>query len=591
MKSTILYLFILFITIPLFAQDQKCECYSKSGITEKIGIGGYGMFKDYTDPDERQYHWYAAYFPSEELCYPRDNYWWQEVQTKIADAVEFHPVYYAAKKQMPEMYREKPMVANQADIRQSDIDRVIKTAADQGATLLIIDVDLASFARPLQRCADIKEEDTNSTSQEISDTSKSTSSSYSSSTSSKKESKKVMTREEYEKSRLNISNYKFSQRVKELEIRGYSSGQAQVMADYERDNRNNKVIVEELGNALGGVLADIFDGSNKRINNAMNERWGDQEFEKQGKALNQINKDDIAEIRKKYASKNIPDEPDDIKQFIMEYYLLFGNRSYYSYGAIVQQRITDIYFEGDKLRLDFEIKTEQGIDDNNHLGGYSSRNHVTIKGQHLMNIKLDKKILGSAIKPTIHHERFNADKAKVYNILSFMENYPNIRANWNSYDIKPGIYSLLSQLEKPDYRLIDMFDKFVEVTDNREITVDDLQFDQYLKNELPRLDRVRNKDSERIEPVICKYLSTDKKTIALMYVLDDRYIYLTFPISNFEGTEWLTNNDYKTQWTNAPLSYYSSTHKGKNEKIDYKKNTINQHIRLFMVLVENRDMM
>tara|TARA_R110001592_G_scaffold26738_1_gene99810 strand:+ start:846 stop:3311 length:2466 start_codon:yes stop_codon:yes gene_type:complete len=542
----------MILTYSASSQETKCECYSKSGVQGKTGIGGWTSVTGVNEQGQKKiYGFYAAYFPSQELCIPRDNIWWQKVTASILDAVASNAKLIQSQKSTSEDARwtkKSISIAGGAFITQNDIDR-LRQNVDY---VIEVNASLSSFASPLKKCSEISEEKSKGTQNSTSDSSNSKS--------SEKESKKVISKEEYDKYRVNISNHKFVKRINELELKGYSSGQAQVMADYERDNRNNEAIVNDVGNALGSVLADLFSKGSKRVNDKFDEWSGDNDFKKETKKINDINIELVNDINKKYFSRNIPDDRDEIKQFIMEYHLLMGNRTYAHDGAIVEQKVNNIFFEGDKLKYDFQLKVVNGIDDNNHLGGYSKRSYYTLKGTMENNIAADLQVVEMNL--TIDHKDFKKEGIQIGSLISLYENMPRFQNKYYSYGINSSNLSILTLMQKPSHNLTKMFDKLEYKREKYEVNIDKDIFESDLKKDILNLERLTNKNIEKIEPVLIELIYIEKMTgfnIKLVYISDGKFFSLSVPINNINGIDWLKDKSYQNKKTNATsAAFYSN---------------------------------
>jgi hypothetical protein len=548
MKNIILLFLCMTLTYSASSQETKCECI----LNGETGIGGWTSVTGVNEQGEKKnYAFYAAYFPSQELCLPRDNNWEPKVKASILDAVASNVTLIQSQKSTSEDARwtkKSIQITGQANITQNEIDR-LRQDFDY---VIEVNAGLSSFASPLKKCSEISEEKSKGT--------QNSKSNSSNSKSSEKESKKVISKEEYDKYRVNISNYKFVQRIKELELKGYSSGQAGVLADWERDNRNNPAIVNDVGNALGSVLVSLIGNGSKRVNNKWEEYSGDKDFEKDADRVYKLNLEMINDINKKYSFRNIPEDPDEIKQFIMEYYLLMGNRSYYHYGAIVDQKVNNIYFEGDILYYDFELKVVQGIDDNNHLGGYSSRNYYTLTGTNKDYVRGDLQLIEMNLD--VNHENFNKEGLNIGSLSGLYEIMPKVVDQFSSYQIGTSKLSILSLIQNPPLNVQSMYDKLALKSEKYDIQIDNENFNEYLEKETPILERLTNKNSEKIEPILIERLYIENMTgfnVELVYILNDKYVSLSLPINHSDGVDWMINENYKNKSTNATNAFYSIT--------------------------------
>lgn len=151
---------IIFFSLSTFSQETKCECYSKSGVKEKTGIGGWTSIIGYNKKGEQlQYHFYAAYFPPQELCIPRDNYWWQEVNAAILKAIKSHPIYKSSQIALatddPDATPKATNIAGQAFITQQKVYEIERLSG----TIVSVDAYLQEkFASKLQLCSNIDNE-------------------------------------------------------------------------------------------------------------------------------------------------------------------------------------------------------------------------------------------------------------------------------------------------------------------------------------------------------------------------------------------------------------------------------------------------
>lgn len=158
MKIYLTALIILLSFSTSFSQETKCECYSKSGVKEKTGIGGWTSIIGYNSEGEQlQYHFYAAYFPPQELCIPRDNFWWQEVDAAILKAIKSHPIYkssqIALKTDDPDATPTANSIAGGAFITQEKVYEIERLPG----TIVSVDAYLQEhFASKLALCSDIK---------------------------------------------------------------------------------------------------------------------------------------------------------------------------------------------------------------------------------------------------------------------------------------------------------------------------------------------------------------------------------------------------------------------------------------------------
>ena len=155
-RFLIICLFTLF-SFQLHSQEIKCECYSESGVKGKTGIGGWTTITGINEQGEKEnYGFYAAYFPPEELCIPRDNNWWQKVTESILEAVASHPTLIKSQEAISEDARwtkSSISIAGAAFITQNDIDRLRQNAT----TVIEVDASLVSYARPLKKCSEISD--------------------------------------------------------------------------------------------------------------------------------------------------------------------------------------------------------------------------------------------------------------------------------------------------------------------------------------------------------------------------------------------------------------------------------------------------
>jgi antitoxin component YwqK of YwqJK toxin-antitoxin module len=157
MKTNLTLLIILLSFSTSFSQETKCECYSKSGVQEKTGIGGWTSVIGKNDEGEQlQYHFYVAYFPPQELCIPRGNVWWREVETAMMKAIKSHPIYKSS--QMAIQIEEGNYTANAeqltgaAFITQAEVSRIEKMPG----TIVSVDAYIQEhFASKLDLCSDI----------------------------------------------------------------------------------------------------------------------------------------------------------------------------------------------------------------------------------------------------------------------------------------------------------------------------------------------------------------------------------------------------------------------------------------------------
>lgn len=153
------------LSFQLYSQDTKCECYSKSGVKEKTGIGGWTSIIGYNREGEQlQYHFYAAYFPPQELCIPRDNFWWQEVNAAILKAIKSHPIYkssqIALKTDDPDATPTATNIAGQAFITQEKVYEIERLPG----TIVSVDAYIQEhFASKLDLCSDIENENSSTT--------------------------------------------------------------------------------------------------------------------------------------------------------------------------------------------------------------------------------------------------------------------------------------------------------------------------------------------------------------------------------------------------------------------------------------------
>jgi hypothetical protein len=158
MKIYLTALIILLSFSTSFSQETKCECYSKSGVKEKTGIGGWTSVIGKNDEGEQlQYHFYVAYFPPQELCIPRGNVWWREVETAMMKAIKSHPIYKSS--QIAIQIEEGNFTANAeqltgaAFITQKEVSRIEKMPG----TIVSVDAYIQEhFASKLDLCSDIE---------------------------------------------------------------------------------------------------------------------------------------------------------------------------------------------------------------------------------------------------------------------------------------------------------------------------------------------------------------------------------------------------------------------------------------------------
>ncbi|MDO6739184.1 WG repeat-containing protein [Wenyingzhuangia sp. 2_MG-2023] len=151
MKKLILINFIIFFNTNLFSQETKCECYSKSGIKEKHGIGAWtSVIGENENGETLQYHFYSAYFPPQELCIPRDDIWWRKVNGAILKAIKTHPIYKSSQVAIKKGHftANAEQLTGQAFITQSEINRI---KANPG-TIVHVDAYLHTFANKLSLC-------------------------------------------------------------------------------------------------------------------------------------------------------------------------------------------------------------------------------------------------------------------------------------------------------------------------------------------------------------------------------------------------------------------------------------------------------
>ncbi|PSG88516.1 leucine-rich repeat domain-containing protein [Aurantibacter aestuarii] len=153
--------FVIFCFFSIsFSQQTKCECYSKSGVKDKTGIGGWtSIIGTNSEGKQLQYHFYAAYFPPQELCIPRDNYWWQEVNAAILKAVKSHPIYKSSQIALqtddPDATPKATNIAGQAFITQQKVNEIKSLPG----TVVSVDAYIQDrFASKLQLCSDIGDE-------------------------------------------------------------------------------------------------------------------------------------------------------------------------------------------------------------------------------------------------------------------------------------------------------------------------------------------------------------------------------------------------------------------------------------------------
>ena len=163
---SVLIIFLSFSTS--FSQEAKCECYSKSGVTEKTGIGGWTSIIGYNSEGEQlQYHFYAAYFPPQELCIPRDKFWWQEVDAAILKAIKSHPIYkssqIALKTDDPDATPTANNIAGGAFITQEKVYEIQRLPG----TIVSVDAYIQEhFASKLALCIDTDNKTSSNTSNE-----------------------------------------------------------------------------------------------------------------------------------------------------------------------------------------------------------------------------------------------------------------------------------------------------------------------------------------------------------------------------------------------------------------------------------------
>lgn len=152
-----LTIIIVFFSLSTFSQETKCECYSKSGVKEKTGIGGWtSIIGTNSEGEQLQYHFYAAYFPPQELCIPRDNFWWQEVDAAILKAIKSHPIYkssqIALKTDDPDATPTANNIAGGAFITQEKVYEIERLPG----TVVSVDAYIQEhFASKLSLCSDI----------------------------------------------------------------------------------------------------------------------------------------------------------------------------------------------------------------------------------------------------------------------------------------------------------------------------------------------------------------------------------------------------------------------------------------------------
>ena len=157
-RKLIVLSLIIFFNTNLFSQETKCECYSKSGVTEKHGIGAWtSVIGENEEGETLQFHFYAAYFPPQELCIPRDDIWWREVNGAILKAIKTHPIYKSSQVAIKEGHftANAEQLTGQAFITQSEIDRI----KSNPGTIVSVDAYIQEhFASKLQLCNDISNE-------------------------------------------------------------------------------------------------------------------------------------------------------------------------------------------------------------------------------------------------------------------------------------------------------------------------------------------------------------------------------------------------------------------------------------------------
>ncbi|OAD41341.1 WG repeat-containing protein [Polaribacter atrinae] len=152
-----LTIIIVFFSLSTFSQETKCECYSKSGVKEKTGIGGWtSIIGTNSEGEQLQYHFYAAYFPPQELCIPRDNFWWQDVNAAILKAIKSHPIYKSSQIALatddPDATPKATNIAGQAFITQEKVYEIERLPG----TIVSVDAYIQEhFASKLSLCGDI----------------------------------------------------------------------------------------------------------------------------------------------------------------------------------------------------------------------------------------------------------------------------------------------------------------------------------------------------------------------------------------------------------------------------------------------------
>ncbi len=160
MKKLFFLSMLTLLSFQLYSQQIKCECYSKSGVTGKTGIGGWtSIIGDNSEGKQLQYHFYAAYFPPQELCIPRDNNWWQEIEAAILKAIRSHPIYkssqIALKTDDPDATPKANNLSGAAFITEKEVNRIKKLPG----TVVFVDAYIQDhFASKLTLCSEINKE-------------------------------------------------------------------------------------------------------------------------------------------------------------------------------------------------------------------------------------------------------------------------------------------------------------------------------------------------------------------------------------------------------------------------------------------------